>query len=151
MTDDATRHAHAARPHAILALDEFGAWSRDGTAVAELTVTQFALLHFLACLPPGKVATYYEIAAAIRPFDRSPLGRKPVQWHIHKLKKVISNPARYLPPGGMPWPEAVIRTRLGHGYLLDWSISSQRSVVSGQIASKAQDGSKPGRGEAVLH
>lgn len=114
--------SQVARPHAILALDEFAARSRDGGSVAELTVTQFALLHFLAYLPPGKVGTYAALAAAIRPFDRLPLERKPVQWHIHKLRRIVARAEAYLPPGGEPWPEGVIRTRAGHGYLLDWAI-----------------------------
>lgn len=126
MTESVARLAQSqvARPHAILALDEFGARSRDGRSVAELTVTQFALLHFLAYLSPGKVGTYFEIAAAIRPFDKHPLGRKPIQWHVFHLKRIVSTAEEYRRPDVLPWPREVIRTRKGVGYLLDWTISA---------------------------
>lgn len=109
-------------PHPVLDADSFGARSRDGGSVAELTVLQFALLHYLAYLAPGKVATWLDLARAMEPYNTEPLTARAIQWHVKNLRRRLSDRRCYLPPGGEPWPRELILTRRGRGLALNWSI-----------------------------
>lgn len=111
-------------PHPVLDADSFGARSRDGASVASLTVLQYALLHYLAYLPPGKVATWMELAAALGPHDKAPMTERTIQGHVARLRQRLSQGRWYEPPGGTPWPRGLIKTVHGRGLRLDWSIKT---------------------------
>ena len=110
------------RPHPVLDTDSFGARSRCGGSVAELTVVQYALLHHLAYLPRGKVATWLELAAVMEPYNAEPMSARAVQWHVWGLRHRLSQRQAYHPPGGVPWPRALVQTVRGRGLRLDWTI-----------------------------
>ena len=112
------------RPHPVLDSASFGARSRDGSAVAPLTVLQYALLHHLAHLPPGKVATWAELAAALGPHDAAPMTERTIQGHVARLRTRLSQGRWYEPPGGVPWPPTLIVTVHGWGLRLDWRIET---------------------------
>lgn len=140
MTSDthSTLAAHAQRrPHPVLDADSFGARSRDGGSVAPLTVLQYALLHHLAYLPPGKVATWFELASAMRPFDHEPITPKAVQWHAVNLRRRLSHGRYYRPPGGAPWPLTLLVTVRGRGLMLDWGIGTVASQRHAKRTPKA--------------
>lgn len=110
-----TREAGVARlPHPILDLDSFAARSRDGHGLVSLTRLEFALLHHLAYLEPGKVATWASLAAAMHPFDKSPIGAKAIQFHINNIRRKVSRRENFRPRGA-PWPWDVIVTVRGWG------------------------------------
>ena len=108
-------------PHPILALDEFGARSRDGRGLIELTRTEFALLHFLAYLPPGKVAEYDVIGRALRPHEHAPVSNKVVRDLAARIRRKVCVSASYTPPDCQPWPHDIIITRRDFGLRLNWS------------------------------
>lgn len=110
------------RPHPVLDPDSFGARSRDGASCAPLTVLQYALLHYLAYLPPAKVATWLDLAAAMEPYNAEPMTSRVIQWHVWGLRHRLSRRNAYHPPGGVPWPRSLIVTVRGRGLRLDWSI-----------------------------
>ena len=110
------------RPHPVLDVNSYGARSRDGTAVAPLTVLQYTLLCYLAYLPAGKVATWGELARELGPLDAAPMTERTIQSHVTRLRKRLSQGRWYEPPGGMPWPPNLIVTVHGWGLKLDWSI-----------------------------
>jgi DNA-binding response OmpR family regulator len=111
--------------HPILNEAGHGAWSRDRRAVVHLTPLQFALLRFLAQLPPHAVGRYPDIAEAMRPLDRYPLSDDRIRWHAANVRKLVSSPEGYQPPvGARAWPPRVIVTIHGVGLRLDWSIRS---------------------------
>lgn len=124
MTSDNTPVAGvlARHPHPCLDSDSFGARSRDGGSVAPLTVLQYALLLHLAYLKPGKVATWAELAVALRPHDKAALTVATIQGHVARLRERLSQGRWYEPPGGTPWPWGLIKTVRGRGLKLDWSI-----------------------------
>ena len=112
------------RPHPVLDADSFGARSRDGASCAALTVLQYALLHHLAYLPPGKVSTWLELATAMEPYNAEPLTPAGVQWHAWRLRHRLSQRRAYYPPGGVPWPRSLIVTVRGRGLRLDWTLQT---------------------------
>lgn len=142
MTTDTIVHAtgaQARRPHPVLDADSFGARSRDGGSVAPLTVLQYALLHHLAYLPPGKVATWIDLAIAMRPYDKQPLTAKAIQWHAGRLRGRLSRAHDYWPKGAVAWPFHLIATIRGRGLRLDWSIETVQRP-SPQPSSKGRGG-----------
>ena len=88
------------RPHPVLDVNSYGARSRDGTAVAPLTVLQYTLLCYLAYLPAGKVATWGELARELGPFDAAPMTERTIQSDVTRLRKRLSQGRWYEPPGG---------------------------------------------------
>lgn len=121
MAHDAESH-DALRPHPILNADMFGAWSRDRGSTAPLPLVQYALLEYLACLPPNRVATWAELAAAMEPYHVELMDKRLIQWHVKELRHRLANPHCYRPPGGEPWPRDLILTVRGRGLYLNWSI-----------------------------
>ena len=112
----------ARHPHPVLDSDSFGARSRDGGSVAELTTLQYALLHHLAYLAPGKVATWRDLETAMEPFSQAAMTARAIQWHAKNLRQRLANRRCYRPAGGSPWPADLILTRRGRGLMLNWSV-----------------------------
>lgn len=124
----ATGSRAAPRPHPVLDVDSFGARSRDGASVTSLTVLQYALLAHLAYLPPGKVATWMELAHVMGPHDQAPITERTIQSHVARLRTRLSQGRWYEPPGGVPWPRSLIVTVHGRGLKLDWGLQSKHKT-----------------------
>jgi hypothetical protein len=108
LNEFAGRATGNARPeviHTILNEAGHGAWSRDRRAVVPLTPLQFALLKYLAQLPPHAVGRYVDIAEAMRPLDRYPLSDDRIRWHAANVRRLISSPECYRPcADARAWP-----------------------------------------------
>ena len=119
-----TWRASGSACHPILNEAGHGAYSRDGLASVRLTPLQFALLSYLAHLPPLAVGRYSDIAAAMRPYDYLPMTPALIRWHAGILRSLVASTAYFDPPGPcvVPWPPGVLRTEWGVGLRLDWTL-----------------------------
>ena len=119
-----TWRASGSACHPILNEAGHGAFSRDGLASVRLTPLQFALLSYLAYLPPLTVGRYSDIAAAMCPHDYLPMEPRLIRWHAGIVRRLVTTTALYVPSSSsiVPWPASILITEWGVGLRLNWSL-----------------------------